>query len=211
MDLLSCFHSSYTALLFSQRPSGSSKAPSDPVSAVSSQISHSAADGGQPMSLAPLTLPFITPHLISQGGPACSLLPRQYCWGKSFAHFTHSDLIWGNFLDGYVVEFSLWKFPSQSLGCIVVLTLYIPCFVLCQPLSSCVRSWLPWICLFTLTLLHLASCPCFQKATIWTIFHSFSNVLCNQCTVYTGYSRLNLNRKQTRLTFELCDMISYPH
>lgn len=153
MDLLSCFHSSYTALLFSQRPSGSSKAPSDPVSAVSSQISHSAADGGQPMSLAPLTLPFITPHLISQGGPACSLLPRQYCWGKSFAHFTHSDLIWGNFLDGYVVEFSLWKFPSQSLGCIVVLTLYIPCFVLSVnpslpvcALGFCEFVYLLWLC-----------------------------------------------------------------
>jgi len=46
MLLLSCFHSRYTALLFSQHPSGSSKAPADSVSAVPSQISHSAADGG---------------------------------------------------------------------------------------------------------------------------------------------------------------------
>lgn len=146
MVLHSCFHSRYIAMLFfffSQRPSGSAKAPSDPVSAVSSQISHSAADGGQPMSLTPHTFLLITPHLISQGRPACSLLPQQYCRGKSFAH-SQIQILWGNFLDGCAVELTSevsFAVPLVFQRYVVILALYIPG----RSISSCVRSWLPWI------------------------------------------------------------------
>ncbi len=155
------------------------------------------------MSLTPLALLLITPHLVSQGRPARSLLPRQYCRGKSFAHFADSDPT-RKFPGCCAVDYSLRK---QSLWCFLWFcccrhTVYSSVCPSFQPLSSCVRSWLLCACLFAL--LHLASCLVF-KATIWTSFQSF---LFNQRLVFTGYPRLNLNCKQTHLTVEV---ISNPH
>lgn len=106
-----------------------------------------------------------------------SLLLISSLKGDQLVHFFHDNIaeashllvsqiqiLRGNFLDGCVVEFSYGSFLLWSLGSFSVVLLSSHCICTSsRRLSSCVRSWLPWICLFTLTLLHLASCLVFKR------------------------------------------------
>lgn len=115
------------------------------------------------MSLASLALLLITPHLVSQGRPACSLLPQQYCRGKSFAHFADSDP---------ARKFPGWlccrMFPTEAISWVfpVVLLLSLHCIFLdlsflSTPLFLFVL--LAPVHLFIYFLLHLARLSCFQE------------------------------------------------
>lgn len=163
MVLLSCFHSRYTALLFFHSAPQEVPRPHLTLSLLypaKSLIQQLMEDNQCPSHLS----------------LSSSLLLISSLKGDQLVHFFHDNIaeasllhifqiliLQGNFLDGCAVECSLWK---QSLGfflwfCCCRHTVYSSVCPSGQPLSSCVRSWLLCVCLFTLTV-TFGQLPCFQ-------------------------------------------------